>query len=192
MRQITDLNELKKIELNILKQVHEFCEEKNIDYCLAYGTLLGAIRHSGFIPWDDDIDIHMKRDEYERFIREFPEWGAKRNLYIAGPHSKEHFFPRNMIKVCDERTGLVERGYKKRKPMGAFIDIWPLDKFPEKGAIIWLLLVNLFKYLTIISDVDIKSDYFRSFSKGKRFLIWISDKTYTNLALPDGIPDRKI
>ena len=183
MRPITDLDELKKIELEILKQVHAFCEEKDISYCLAYGTLLGAIRHNGFIPWDDDIDIHMTRDEYERFIREFPEWGAKRNLYIAGPHSKEHFFPRNMVKVCDGRTALVERSFKKRKPMGAFIDIWPLDKFPEKGATGWMKLVDLFKNLTLYSDMDVSSDHYRSFPTKKRLRVWIISKTSTRLWL---------
>ena len=58
MKEITDLNELKKIELDILKKIHLFCIEHNIGYCLAYGTLLGAVRHNGFIPWDDDIDIY--------------------------------------------------------------------------------------------------------------------------------------
>ena len=57
MKMITDLNELKAIELSVLKKVHQYCEENDIWYVLAYGTLLGTIRHNGFIPWDDDIDI---------------------------------------------------------------------------------------------------------------------------------------
>ena len=56
-----DLREMQKIELSILKYIHEVCEENNLDYYLCYGTLLGAIRHNGFIPWDDDIDIFLFR-----------------------------------------------------------------------------------------------------------------------------------
>ena len=66
MQEITSLDELKKIELSIMKKVHQFCEENGIWYVLSYETLIGAIRHSGFIPWDDDIDIFMMRDGYEK------------------------------------------------------------------------------------------------------------------------------
>lgn len=76
MTPITNLDELKSIELEIMKKIHDFCEEKGINYTLAAGTLLGAIRHNGFIPWDDDIDIYVNRKDYWRFEKEFPEWGG--------------------------------------------------------------------------------------------------------------------
>ena len=77
MTPITNLDELKGIELEIMKKIHDFCEEKGINYTLTAGTLLGAIRHNGFIPWDDDIDIYVNRKDYWRFEKEFPEWGGK-------------------------------------------------------------------------------------------------------------------
>ena len=67
MREVSP-EECKKLQLNILINVAKFCDEHDIKYSLAYGTLIGAIRHKGFIPWDDDIDIIMMRDEYERFV----------------------------------------------------------------------------------------------------------------------------
>lgn len=70
MRQLTP-DEAKKIQTGILDVVAAFCDERGIKYWLDYGTLLGAVRHKGFIPWDDDIDIGMLRPDYDRFMREF-------------------------------------------------------------------------------------------------------------------------
>ena len=62
------LDQVKQIELDILKYVDAVCKEYNLRYFLSFGTLIGAIRHKGFIPWDDDIDISMPREDYERFV----------------------------------------------------------------------------------------------------------------------------
>lgn len=70
MKELT-LKELQDVSLDILQDVHNFCIENNIRYSLAYGTLIGAVRHKGFIPWDDDIDIVMPRPDYERFVASY-------------------------------------------------------------------------------------------------------------------------
>ena len=62
---------IKAIELSILNDIDRFCRDHKLQYWLAYGTLLGAIRHQGFIPWDDDIDIFMFRDDYEQFLNTY-------------------------------------------------------------------------------------------------------------------------
>ena len=67
MKKLTD-KEVKQIELDILEYVHNFCEENGLKYIMNYGTLIGAVRHKGFIPWDDDIDISMPRADYEKLI----------------------------------------------------------------------------------------------------------------------------
>ena len=72
MKQI-DIEEIRKIQVSILSYVHDFCKKNYIRYSLSGGTLLGAVRHKGYIPWDDDIDIMMPRPDYERFVNEFNE-----------------------------------------------------------------------------------------------------------------------
>ncbi len=65
------IKEIQGVSLDILKDVQSFCESHNISYSLAYGTLIGAIRHKGFVPWDDDIDILIPRSDFERFCQEY-------------------------------------------------------------------------------------------------------------------------
>ena len=69
MKPIKDLKEIQKIELNILIFIDKVCKENNIHYTLWSGTAIGAIRHKGFIPWDDDIDIAMPLDDYKKFLQ---------------------------------------------------------------------------------------------------------------------------
>ena len=63
------IEDIQEVSLNILKQITSVCEREGFRYTLAYGTLIGAVRHKGFIPWDDDIDIQMPRPDYERFLK---------------------------------------------------------------------------------------------------------------------------
>ena len=131
VREITSLDELKQIELEIMKKIHEFCVETKITYYLAYGTLIGAIRHKGFIPWDDDIDILMKREDYNRFLDLFPKWCKDKNLSIANPWTKP-YYGRPMTKVYDNRTILIEPEFKCDDPYGVFVDVWVLDGVADK------------------------------------------------------------
>lgn len=134
---ITDLQELKSIELDIMKKIHSFCADNDIRYCLTFGTLLGAVRHKGFIPWDDDIDIFMPRPDYEKFLANFRLYGEKHHLYIASSRTK-HYFARTFLQVCDDRTTLIEPWSKEKRPRGVFVDVWPLDGLPDNRIKRWL------------------------------------------------------
>lgn len=114
--------ELKQIQLQIMDDVHSFCMENNIMYVLAYGTLIGAIRHKGFIPWDDDIDIAMPRPDYERFIQLY----KNRKNYQVFEHSINKRYHFSYAKVADTRTIINEYMYEKQQ-YGVYIDIFPID-----------------------------------------------------------------
>ncbi|MBR2189224.1 MAG: LicD family protein [Eubacterium sp.] len=124
MREIT-LREFQIAELDILKRIDEICAKQNLRYWIMYGTLLGAIRHKGFIPWDDDIDVAMPRADYERFIqyvRENPE--EMRPLEIEA-YDKTVGYPFYIARLCNQNYLLTfeERAYTS----GLFVDLYPFD-----------------------------------------------------------------
>lgn len=125
MTPITDPDELKRIELGILRDVARFCEKHGIRYFLSGGTLLGAVRHKGFIPWDDDVDIAMLRPDYERFLREYQsDRYAVRSLetdsYVAA-----------YAKVVDTQT-VVKETDCRIDGLGVWLDVFPLDGAPSQ------------------------------------------------------------
>ncbi len=127
MRELT-FEENKQYQLGILMDVARFCDENGLRYYLAYGTLIGAIRHKGFIPWDDDIDLQMPRDDYNKFIATY-----KSDVYkVIDPF--DDMARHSMAKVIDTRTIKIENAvkYDKGKEMGIDIDIFPLDGQPEE------------------------------------------------------------
>ena len=113
--------ENKKLLLDMMQYVHEFCEEKGIQYFLYFGSLLGAVRHKGFIPWDDDMDICMTRKEYERFIKCFPK-GKDTRYSVMTYRDKNHYQP--YAKIVDNYTRILER---EDKPIGIYIDLFIID-----------------------------------------------------------------
>ena len=123
MRKIDDIHELRQIQMGILDRVHHFCEERGLRYFLSSGTLIGAVRHQGYIPWDDDIDIYMPRRDYEEFLRTFIDADG---VYRAiNPATEPHYYY-TFAKVVDERTLMVEQetaGYE----IGVYMDIFPVD-----------------------------------------------------------------
>ena len=99
--------QIHSVLLEILKVVDKFCKEKGLRYSIAYGTLLGAVRHKGFIPWDDDIDILMPRPDFERFVSEFgKEPGARYRCLYNTENSR--FFQVNVLLKPPLNLGLAE------------------------------------------------------------------------------------
>lgn len=120
------LEEIQKQSVKILYAIDRICRQEGIKYFLAYGTLLGAVRHNGFIPWDDDIDVQMPRDDYERF-EEYCKNNSK-ELYplVLFSQETERKYPYMLSRLCDIRYRIIKDN-EKECGMGLFVDIYPLD-----------------------------------------------------------------
>lgn len=131
------IKEIQSVQLEILKKVTTFCDLNNIKYFLGCGTLCGAIVKKGFFEWDDDIDVLMLRDDYEKFIRLF----KSDELKLLDCRNKDYYYP--YAKVVDTKTVAYECK-NNISDYGVFIDIFPLDGVPNK---IYLYLLKPIKYL---------------------------------------------
>ena len=124
------LEEQKNILLDILIDFDRVCRANAIDYSIAYGTLLGADRHHGFIPWDDDIDVIVTREEYNK-IKKVMNEGLKENYYFVSAETDKRFAA-PLAKIIDTDTVLRELGhYSDKLDLGVYIDIFVCDFVPD-------------------------------------------------------------
>ncbi len=124
--------EVQDIEFEILKYFDAFCKEHNIRYFLAFGTLLGAIRYKKFIPWDDDVDVVVPREDYDRLLSIFQD--SEQYHLFAPEKDQSYLFP--FAKLCDMTTRKDEFGINNGVTLGIDIDIFPLDAWdndPKKA-----------------------------------------------------------
>lgn len=121
----------KVILLNTFKAFISFCEKHNLKYVAAYGTVLGAIRHGGLIPWDDDIDVFMKREDYNKFVNLKAELSDS-DYEILDLDNDGYYLP--FAKFCDRHTTIWEHS-SIPCVIGVFIDIFPVDCVPSHGTI---------------------------------------------------------
>ena len=129
---LLDIKEIQKLQLELMKELHNFLQEKNIQYYLIAGSALGAVRHKGFIPWDDDIDIAIYREDYEKFINLAKDFNTR--YEVVNFLNKNNcdflltriYIPNTYIKLSSiEKTKLDKRLY---------LDIFPLDNVPDDDA----------------------------------------------------------
>lgn len=123
------VDELKHLQVEMLVLIDEFCKKNNIRYSLSSGTLIGAVRHSGYIPWDDDIDLMMLRKDYDKFVRTFN--GTYQHLSVLAPELNINYYA-PYANVFDNRTILYEgeNGHRGIN-IGVKIDIFPIDSVAE-------------------------------------------------------------
>lgn len=127
---MNNIEELKRVEYDLLKKFVSVCDDNNLKYFLLGGTLLGAVRHKGFIPWDDDIDVGMPRKDYEKFIKIAPSQLPEYIFLQTNETDSE--YPQNFAKLRNCNTTFIESSVKNLKiNHGIYIDIFPLDAFPN-------------------------------------------------------------
>lgn len=157
MRELT-LNELKELQISILTYVADFCEKNEIRYWIDSGTLLGAIRHKGYIPWDDDIDVGMLREDYDKFSKLFDQQSSKYR-FVCIENTPDFYLPHG--KVCDINTVLYEpdeNGYKS----AVNIDIFVYDNAPDDKKALRKMYARRDKlrkiHFTLTTDVVMRGD----------------------------------
>ena len=124
--------QLKQIQLDALKCFVKVCEQLSLRYYVIGGTLIGALRHKGFIPWDDDIDVAMMREDYEVFIKKAQELLPKK--YFVQTIYSEKNTPFNFCKIRNSETTWVETSVKNFKiNHGVCFDVFPLDFYPDNS-----------------------------------------------------------
>ena len=133
MERKLDLTEVKSIMLDILIDLQRVCDENDIKLFLAYGTLLGAVRHKGFIPWDDDVDVLLLRDDYEKLIRIYNDKKGKSYYKLCCLENDCAWIP--FSKIVDLRTRTNYSIPPRPEAGGVWVDIFPLDGFHSSRLI---------------------------------------------------------
>lgn len=124
MNKELDTKEIQEVSLDILYKVAELCEKLNLRYYLIYGTLIGAIRHHGFIPWDDDVDIMMPRPDYDKLL-DYLASNKLPDLTVFNDQTQKDY-PYMITRISNDRY-LIESDNEESVGMGVFIDVYPYD-----------------------------------------------------------------
>lgn len=153
MKEIS-FDESKQIMIKTLQSIDECCRKNNINYSICWGTMIGAIRHHGFIPWDDDIDLMMQRDEYNRFLQAYNDPDCK--VYTP---KKDKNCIQILTKIYNKDTRIIFNNFKKKSFLGLWISIFPYDNAPDNNLVQWekkrKILLNLYHLKTVrLLDTD--------------------------------------
>lgn len=166
MRKI-EIEEFKKILVEVMDDIHDFCEKHGLIYYLSGGTLLGAIRHNGIIPWDDDIDIHMPRPDYDKFIELYPKEG--KNVLLENRLNADYKYP--YAKLYKKGTLIVEKGANVGVDIGIFVDIFPLDALGNSEKEAKRLMRKIYPYVNLNLSLLV-AQWRDNVSFVKNFAIW--------------------
>ena len=172
-RVTTKMKKVWAIEIAMLEEVRKICERHGLTYYAIAGTAIGAVRHKGFIPWDDDLDIAMKRDEYDRFIT-YAEKELEFPFFLQTPTNDKPFYHKNFVKIrhsLSTMTSLNDGCFPYNN--GVFIDVFPLDCYDDIPSI--NAFCRLEKIRTVVAWNRIHCKYIKGFSGANvlRKIAWV-------------------
>ncbi len=151
------LQKLQTLELMILEEIDRICVKHNITYFLAYGTLIGAVRHGGFIPWDDDIDLFMPRDDYEHFLKVCPD--ELNEKFLLHYQETDPNYPLAMTKVRLKNTFFCEKNAKTEMiSNGIWIDIFSLENVKKRTSLSQKFQFKTVNCINTIKGIRLKWD----------------------------------
>lgn len=184
-----DLEEIQHVSLEMATTFFNFCQEKGLTAYLCGGGCIGAVRHGGFIPWDDDLDFFMPRDDYERFVAEWPSYEPGRYMVLSV--TTKDYVDRNLFATLRNRNTTCVKTYQSDLDIvhGLALDIIPLDGYPDsprqrKAQCFWALVYSLFCAQTVPTNhgklMERGSALLLSLFKGKnvRYRIWMTAKRH--------------
>ena len=174
------IEDARDLQVQMLHYIDHVCTQNDIEYYLFGGTMLGAIRHKGFIPWDDDIDIAVKREDYQRLLDKL-EKGSE--IYETMYFEKNSDYYYLIGKLVDKRTSIIEKNYKTIDALGIYIDIFPLDYLPENKIEKKKIVDKVFFYRSILYYSVFTKDQFRRASTRRKFCCILSKIYGTNRAI---------
>ena len=159
------------VEIEILDEIHRICVENGLRYSLAYGTLLGAVRHHGFIPWDDDVDIMMPREDYNHFLKIWDQ--ASKAGFILVSEESGSDYNNNFAKVKKDHTTFLQSEAQRNRKFhkGIFVDIFPLDRRAPKG------IADKAQYFAFALNLL----YNRGYPSGKGGAVGVGERTLLRL-----------
>lgn len=180
MKESLTMKEIQHVSLEILKKITDLCDNHGFKYFLAYGTLIGAIRHKGYIPWDDDVDIMMPRPEYERFLAYFASHKGELDYLEIFNQDTNKKYPYVLSRVSDSRYSIDVKN-ERNCGLGVFIDIYPLDGIGHSESEALMHLKKTTKYPSLIF-LATRIYYHFGITKGwKKRLIKFPAFIYTHL-----------
>ena len=174
------LKKLQKTEIKILNEFVRICKKNNLSYVLLGGSLLGAIRHDGFIPWDDDIDVAMPRKDYDKFIKCY--YKELKEEFVLDYYTVNKMYLHPFAKIRLKNTVFVERGINNFEGNnGIWLDIFPLDSGNSTKLFdIQAAITNKIRSLMFL-NAGIEQDYLKKYKKFKPLISLFSNKTYGKL-----------